>query len=100
MQFTENNNEKGYTYKVEDAFGTITISSPERLVKNEGGKVDAGFLDDVFMAIYNAHKDEPAQIITQTVKDTDINYTFEKRPLWEDLEDGKQKININYEKEN
>lgn len=91
MVFTEKIN-NGYEYEVIESFGIITINSPERLVRVENNNFNAEYLDNVFMAIYNAHKDDPAMLIKQTVKDSNISYIFKKRVMWEDLEEDNQDI--------
>lgn len=83
MIFAEQKLKTRYKYTVTDAFGTITISSPKRLVVEDNTE----YLDDVFMAIYEQHKNESAGKITGTVKDTKINYKFIKKTPWEDIKE-------------
>lgn len=74
MNFYEKQTEGGYTYNVEDAFGTIEIHSPDKL--------EADKLDEVFMAIFQAHKDDRG-FVESTIQDTEISYTFKKKNPWQ-----------------
>lgn len=95
MQFKEKKLKTRYKYFVEDSFGKMEISSKKRLVEEDDkGNIDYSLLDDVFMAIYNTHIKEPKKIINSKVAGHDIKYKWEKVDMWEDLEDGKEKINL------
>lgn len=82
MNFYEKQTEEGYTYNVEDAFGTIEIRSPEKL--------EASNLDEVFMAIFQTHQDDKGTI-ESVIQGTEIYYTFNKKNPWQSALD-KSKI--------
>jgi hypothetical protein len=79
MQFYEIKKNNKFIYTVDEVFGEITITSPEQLPVEK--------LDNVFMAIFETHKKESAQTIESKVKGTEIYYTFNKKPMWEDIEE-------------
>lgn len=85
MIFQEKKTESGYTYTVTDAFGTIDIYTPQKLVPEDG---DTQYLDDVFMAIFERHKKDAAGTIEGTVKDTDISYKYKKQNSWQKIKKG------------
>lgn len=81
MIFQERKKEAGYTYDVEDVFGTIHIESTTKL--------DGDTLDEMVMVLLKQNL--PAQTVTGEVKHKSgtVAYTYVKRPLWEDDDEQK-----------
>jgi hypothetical protein len=75
MIFQEKKNKNGYTYKVEDVFGTIMIDSSVKL--------EPGILDDLVVLLLKTNMS--AKIITGEVKHKTgvVQYRFERAPLWD-----------------
>lgn len=80
MNFYEKPTEEGYTYTVDDVFGTIEIQTPDKLYPDK--------LDDVFMAIFETHKHDRGTV-ESSVKDTNIIYTFKKKNPWQKISEQK-----------
>lgn len=82
MIFQERKKEAGYTYDVEDVFGTIHIESTTKL--------DGDTLDEMVMVLLKQNL--PAQTVTGEVKHKSgtVAYTYVKRPLWEEDEEEKK----------
>jgi len=83
MQFYEKKLKTRYKYYCEDIFGKMEITSKKRLVEEKDGGFDTGFLDDVFYAIWDAHRKDGNKKIKSKVKGYDISYTLEKLSPWE-----------------
>ena len=79
MIFAERKIESGFTYEVEDIFGTISIESDKKLTGD--------ILDDMVLLLLRQNGN--AAEMSGEVKHNDgiIKYTFKKRPLWEDEEE-------------
>ena len=74
MIYQEKKLKAGYSYKLEEIFGTVTIKSSKRL-KGE-------LLDDlIVLMLKNKAKTET---ITGTIKhnEGEVSYTFKRAPLW------------------
>lgn len=76
MIFQERKTDTGYTYDVEDVFGTIHIESSAQL--------EPAVLDD--MVVLLLKQNLTAQTIEGTVrhKDVTVGYTFKRAALWEE----------------
>lgn len=85
MIFAELKTEEGYTYSVTDAFGEIEIYTPEKLVGEDGS---TSHLDDVFMSIFERHKNDSARKIKGSIKDTQITYQYKKKNPWQKIKKG------------
>lgn len=83
MIFQERTTKTGYTYDVEDVFGTIHIESTSKL--------DGDTLDDMVVVLLKQNL--PAQTVTGEVKHKHgtVTYTYVKRPQWEEDEEEKKK---------
>ena len=79
MIFAEQKKESGYSYEVEDIFGTISIESEAQLTPD--------LLDD--MVVLMLRQNSTAGEIKGEVKHEGgvVKYTFKKRPLWDESED-------------
>lgn len=83
MIFSEQKTEKGFCYKVVDAFGTMELESSDKL--------SAETLDQAFMAVFNL-KDKGKEI-TGTIKDTNISYKYLRKNPWQQTKkESKQSI--------
>lgn len=82
MLFQERKTSLGFEYKVEDVFGSITIDSEQ--------KMSGDLLDEIVVILLR--KNISAQTVTGEFKLTrgKVNYTFVKRPMWEEDEEIKQ----------
>lgn len=88
MKFQETKLKKGYRYNCTDFFGEIEITSPKfRLVYKNGDTWKADLLDEIFCAIYKAHKEDGLEEIKNTVKDTEIEYIYRKKKpdMWKEV---------------
>lgn len=76
MKFLERKKEKGFTYDVEDVFGTVHIESTEKL--------NGDTLDNIVMALMR--QNIRAETVTGEVENGDaiIKYTFKKASIWSD----------------
>lgn len=79
MIFQERKKDNGFIYTVEDIFGTITIDSETKL--------EPGILDDLVMVLLR--QNITAGEINGEVKTKSgvVNYSFVKRPMWENDEE-------------
>jgi len=79
MIFQEKKEVEGFSYKVEDVFGEMTLESLEKL--------DAEKLDEIFMAIMTASKGAgSAETIKGSIESIGLDYTFKKASQWLDEE--------------
>lgn len=79
MLFIEKKNESGFTYDVEDIFGTINIESEDKLTPE--------LLDDMVVLLLRQNSNA-GEIKGEVKTETGIvKYLFKKRPLWDDKEE-------------
>lgn len=74
MTFREQKKGDVWHYDVEDVFGIMEFTSPQKL--------NAEKLDDVFMAVFQTHKNDTAKTITGTIKGTNIGYRYVQSSPW------------------
>jgi len=81
MIFSEQKINGVFLYRVKDVFGEMEFTSPDKL--------DAGKLDDVFMAVFTAHAKDGSGKIEGVIKDTKINYKYIKKNQWDKIKEQK-----------
>lgn len=76
MTFLEKKKKNGYSYDLEDVFGSVHIESNTRLI--------ADILDEIIVLLLK--QKTTAETVNGKVKDGDriIKYTFKKAKTWED----------------
>lgn len=80
MLFAERKVEgKGYSYEVEDIFGTITMESPDKL---DGPSLD-------LLVQYVMKMDAPEGSVRLEDSTGDITFNFDKKIEWEDVPEEK-----------